>query len=120
MSFPTINYLSSTSVHALTCTTILQGKYIEIQFSRGGEPLGGKISNFLLEKSRVHSLNDGERSFHIFYQLCAGANDDMVTELGVTSPDYFQYLSQSGVYKVDNMNDAHDFQETLNGGCWNG
>ena len=27
-----------------------QGKYVEIQFSRGGEPIGGKISNFLLEK----------------------------------------------------------------------
>lgn len=90
------------------------GKYIEIQFSRGGEPLGGKISNFLLEKSRVHSLNEGERSFHIFYQLCAGATKTMVEQLGITTPDYFQYLAQSGVYKVDNMNDAHDFQETLN------
>jgi len=28
----------------------LKGKYVEIQFSRGGEPIGGRISNFLLEK----------------------------------------------------------------------
>ena len=27
-----------------------KGKYVEIQFSRGGEPIGGRISNFLLEK----------------------------------------------------------------------
>jgi len=27
-----------------------QGKYVEIQFTRGGQPEGGKISNFLLEK----------------------------------------------------------------------
>jgi len=26
------------------------GKYVEIQFTRGGQPDGGKISNFLLEK----------------------------------------------------------------------
>ena len=35
----------------LLCTFILlKGKYVEIQFTRGGEPIGGKISNFLLEK----------------------------------------------------------------------
>ena len=29
---------------------VVQGKYVEIQFSRGGEPEGGVIYNFLLEK----------------------------------------------------------------------
>ena len=33
-----------------TMFVLFQGKYVEIQFSRGGEPDGGKISNFLLEK----------------------------------------------------------------------
>ena len=42
-----------------------QGKYVEIQFSRGGEPIGGKISNFLLEKVRMVFSVDVTHSFSI-------------------------------------------------------
>ncbi|XP_044835744.1 unconventional myosin-Ie [Mauremys mutica] len=89
------------------------GKYFEIQFSPGGEPDGGKISNFLLEKSRVVMRNPGERSFHIFYQLIEGASSEHKQSLGITSMDYYYYLSLSGSYKVDDINDKSDFQETL-------
>ncbi|XP_013910939.1 PREDICTED: unconventional myosin-Ie-like [Thamnophis sirtalis] len=89
------------------------GKYFEIQFSRGGEPDGGKIYNFLLEKSRVVSQNSGERNFHIYYQLLEGASQEQRENLGITSPDYYYYLNQSAAYKVDDMNDRQDFQETL-------
>ncbi|KAL1007262.1 hypothetical protein UPYG_G00084250 [Umbra pygmaea] len=88
------------------------GKYFEIQFSSGGEPDGGKISNFLLEKSRVVMRNPGERSFHIFYQLIEGASGEQKSSLGITSLDYYNYLNQSGSYKVDDINDRSDFQET--------
>ncbi|XP_063737479.1 unconventional myosin-Ie isoform X2 [Eleginops maclovinus] len=88
------------------------GKYFEIQFSSGGEPDGGKISNFLLEKSRVVMRNPGERSFHIFYQLIEGATAEQKGTLGITSLDYYTYLNQSGSYKVDDINDKSDFQET--------
>ncbi|XP_036391350.1 unconventional myosin-Ie-like [Megalops cyprinoides] len=89
------------------------GKYFEIQFSSGGEPDGGKISNFLLEKSRVVMRNPGERSFHIFYQLIEGASGDQKSHLGITDLDYYSYLNQSGSYKVDDINDRSDFQETM-------
>uniref|UniRef100_A0A4W6E9J3 Osteoclast-stimulating factor 1 n=1 Tax=Lates calcarifer TaxID=8187 RepID=A0A4W6E9J3_LATCA len=89
------------------------GKYFEIQFSSGGEPDGGKISNFLLEKSRVVMRNPGERSFHIFYQLIEGASGEQKSSLGITSLDYYNYLNQSGSYKVDDINDKSDFQETM-------
>ncbi|GAB1861960.1 Unconventional myosin-Ie-like isoform X2 [Camponotus japonicus] len=89
------------------------GKYVEMQFGSGGQPNGGKISNFLLEKSRVTCHNPGERNFHIFYQLATGANQEMKTEFGLTDLDYYQYLSYGGNYKVDGTNDARDFQETL-------
>uniref|UniRef100_A0A673II99 Osteoclast-stimulating factor 1 n=1 Tax=Sinocyclocheilus rhinocerous TaxID=307959 RepID=A0A673II99_9TELE len=89
------------------------GKYFEIQFSRGGEPDGGKISNFLLEKSRVVSQNENERNFHIFYQLIDGCTPRQKEELGIMTPDYYYYLNQSGTYKVDGTNDSKDFQETM-------
>ncbi|MBN3324288.1 MYO1E protein, partial [Atractosteus spatula] len=90
------------------------GKYFEIQFSRGGEPDGGKISNFLLEKSRVVSQNRGERNFHIYYQLLNGASKDQRENLGITTPDYYYYLNQSGTYTVDDVNDKQEFSETMN------
>ncbi|KAK1342402.1 hypothetical protein QTO34_015167 [Cnephaeus nilssonii] len=99
------------------------GKYFEIQFSRGGEPDGGKISNFLLEKSRVVSQNENERNFHIYYQvLCvsiphppaAGRSlPGAAAEPGAHDPRLLYYLSQSDTYKVDGTDDRSDFSETV-------
>ncbi|OCU00538.1 hypothetical protein XELAEV_18006316mg [Xenopus laevis] len=89
------------------------GKYFEIQFSRGGEPDGGKISNFLLEKSRVVSQNENERNFHVFYQMIEGASDEQRQNLGIMTADYFFYLNQSETYKVEGTDDKKDFYEML-------
>ena len=49
------------------------GKFIEIQFSaRVYKMAGARIHIYLLEKSRVTQQSEGERSYHIFYQLLAG------------------------------------------------
>ncbi|NXA24972.1 MYO1F protein, partial [Ibidorhyncha struthersii] len=95
------------------------GKYFEIQFSRGGEPDGGKISNFLLEKSRVVSQNECERNFHIYYQLIEGASQEQRQNLGIMSPDYYYYLNQSDTYQVEGTDDRSDFHETMVG-AWEG
>uniref|UniRef100_H2MS45 non-specific serine/threonine protein kinase n=1 Tax=Oryzias latipes TaxID=8090 RepID=H2MS45_ORYLA len=48
------------------------GKYLEMKFSPSGAVVGAKISEYLLEKSRVIKQASGEKNFHIFYYMYAG------------------------------------------------
>jgi len=68
------------------------GKFIEIHFSDRYVVVGGFISHYLLEKSRIVSQGPAERNYHIFYQLCAGAPEPLRQQLKLGSPDAFNYL----------------------------
>lgn len=70
------------------------GKYMDVQFDFTGEPQGGNILNYLLEKSRVIHQSQGERNFHIFYQLLSGASDDLLKRLQLKrNMDMYYYLT---------------------------
>eukprot|EP00029_Vermamoeba_vermiformis_P011292 TRINITY_DN616_c1_g2_i1.p1 TRINITY_DN616_c1_g2~~TRINITY_DN616_c1_g2_i1.p1 ORF type:complete len:1008 (-),score=401.27 TRINITY_DN616_c1_g2_i1:84-3056(-) len=88
------------------------GKYFEIQFDYSGDPVGGRITNYLLEKSRVVSQAQGERNFHVFYQLIAGANANEKREFHLGSVESYYYLNQSGSFTVDGVNDAAELETT--------
>ncbi|KAG2537347.1 hypothetical protein PVAP13_9NG117300 [Panicum virgatum] len=86
------------------------GKLIEIHFSTTGRICGAMIQTFLLEKSRVVQCAVGERSYHIFYQLCAGAPASLREKLNLKKVDEFKYLKQSCCYSIAGVDDAQMFR----------
>lgn len=52
--------------------------------------VGGFVSHYLLEKSRICVQSNDERNYHIFYRLCAGASEDIKKKLHLDSPDSFR------------------------------
>ncbi|KAG6591992.1 Myosin-2, partial [Cucurbita argyrosperma subsp. sororia] len=85
------------------------GKLIEILFSRTGKICGAVIQTFLLEKSRVVQLVNGERSFHVFYQLCAGAPSTLKEKLNLRMASEYSYLNHSECLVIGGVDDAQKF-----------
>ncbi|XP_075454096.1 unconventional myosin-VI isoform X5 [Ascaphus truei] len=70
------------------------GKFVEIHFNEKNSVVGGFVSHYLLEKSRICVQGQDERNYHIFYRLCAGAPEDIRQKLFLSSPDSFRYLNR--------------------------
>ncbi|VVD05376.1 unnamed protein product, partial [Leptidea sinapis] len=77
------------------------GKFIEIHFDNEYRISGASMRTYLLEKSRVVYQSSGERNYHIFYQLCAAAED---------MPD----LKLGGSPEIDGVDDYKAFMDTKN------
>jgi len=94
------------------------GKYLKIFFSDDGKIIGGSMSHYLLEKSRVFSQLNGERSYHFFYQLIKGATKDQRNALELESVSDYRFLSKSNSHQINdaymggmNSSDEEDFLE---------
>lgn len=88
------------------------GRYMSLAFGLDGGVKGGTVMNYLLEKARVTNQSAGERNFHVFYQVLAGAQADSELRTALALPDGAQskYLA-NGVTKVPGIDDAADFKE---------
>ncbi|XP_031661697.1 unconventional myosin-X [Oncorhynchus kisutch] len=93
------------------------GKFIQLHFSQCGNIQGGCIIDYLLEKNRVVRQNPGERNYHIFYALLAGADKNHKELYFLSeSPESYHYLSQSGCVKDRSLDDLKlydSFMEAL-------
>ncbi|KAG7311722.1 hypothetical protein JYU34_002775 [Plutella xylostella] len=87
------------------------GKYINIFFSRKGIIEGANIEQYLLEKSRIVSQNNGERNYHIFYSLVTGLAADEKKKLELGHPSDYFYLNCGKMLTCDGRNDGVEFSD---------
>jgi myosin heavy subunit len=91
------------------------GKLITVDFDSNGSIIGGRIINYLLEKSRVVGQTKGERNYHVFYQLLAAgdADEDLQERLKLQDAELFHYTGQSGVIHIEGVSDEKDYEEVM-------
>ncbi|XP_076944180.1 myosin-2-like [Bidens hawaiensis] len=89
------------------------GKLIDISYNAKGALQGACVHTLLLEKSRISHLSRSERSYHVFYQMCAGAPSDMRDKLNLRMASEYKFLSQSGCLKIHDVDDAHNFKKLM-------
>lgn len=81
------------------------GKFIEVHYDNKYQVVGGFISHYLLEKSRICTQSAEERNYHVFYLLCAGAPQSLRDKLYIGKPDDYRYLTGCTQYFATPAND---------------
>merc|ERR1712142_512348 len=88
------------------------GKFIRIHFGSSGKLSSGDIETYLLEKSRVIFQLQGERSYHIFYQLLSNRMPELPPKLLLELDPYAYANICQGVVTNDSMDDGDELDAT--------
>uniref|UniRef100_A0A452GG26 non-specific serine/threonine protein kinase n=1 Tax=Gopherus agassizii TaxID=38772 RepID=A0A452GG26_9SAUR len=89
------------------------GKYMQLRFQRSTVK-GAKLSEYLLEKSRVVQQDAGERNFHVFYYMFAGLTAEEKDMYGLLDPSLYRYIS--GWFRTEDVAECwkHKYWEVRN------
>jgi len=88
------------------------GKFIRMLFTRN-HLTGAEIDVYLLEKIRVVGQADGERNYHIFYQLLNGLSPREKAEMGLRECQDYKYLTGGWVARDDGVDDNKELAVTM-------
>lgn len=86
------------------------GKFFEVKFDRKGKIVGGSITNYLLEKSRVVHVAQDERNYHIFYLICAGTSAEEKAKYHLQEAANFKYLNCSNILEIKGVDDKAEYK----------
>eukprot|EP01052_Picozoa_sp_SAG31_P052376 SAG31_NODE_12898_length_908_cov_0.739184_2_plen_184_part_01 len=90
------------------------GKYMDLYFGTNKKIVNGNIRKYLLEKSRIVYQQNGERNYHVFFQLFhlpTAWKTQM--KLDGTVPEDYHFLKQGSCSTVDGIDDPEELQLML-------
>lgn len=88
------------------------GKFTQLQFNARGKLIGAKCETYLLEKSRVVSITEGERNYHIFYQILAGLSSREHSEFALDASFAYKYTGALKDMGIPGMDDSQWLEGT--------
>ncbi|CAK8993140.1 Myosin-6 (AtMYA2) [Durusdinium trenchii] len=92
------------------------GKFIQIQFDKQGYLVGASIATYLLEKVRIIQQGEGERGYHVFYQMLFGGSEAEKKRWHFScdaQPNDFAILSAGNCFdRRDGVSDAQQLEVT--------
>ncbi|KAF3691274.1 Unconventional myosin-VIIa [Channa argus] len=85
------------------------GKYIDINFTKGGAIEGARIEQYLLEKSRVCRQAPEERNYHIFYYMLMGMPAEQKKILSLGNAAEYNYLTMGSCTSCEGRDDVKEY-----------
>eukprot|EP00922_Rhytidocystis_sp_ex-Travisia-forbesii_P048908 GHVS01072820.1.p1 GENE.GHVS01072820.1~~GHVS01072820.1.p1 ORF type:complete len:827 (-),score=100.82 GHVS01072820.1:234-2714(-) len=86
------------------------GRFMQLSVGKEGGIHYGSVLAFLLEKSRILTQENGERSYHVFYQLIKGADAATKKKFALGDVNSYHFINPNCT-DVDGINDVEEYKE---------